>query len=59
MSESPSLEFNRIEENTIDDSVMMALTMRARLSGFDAYILPQAVDLPMANRREDILIVRP
>ena len=32
---------------------------RARAAGFDAYVVPQAADLPMANRREDILIVAP
>jgi hypothetical protein len=33
--------------------------MRARNQGFDAYIRAQAPDLPMANRREDILVIRP
>lgn len=58
-NEMPSVEFNRIEHGTIDDSVVMALIMRARIAGFDAYVMPQSDDLPMANRREDILIVRP
>lgn len=57
--EIPSVEFNRIEENQLDDSVILSLIMRARSQGFDAYILPQPSSLPMANRREDILIVRP
>jgi SAM-dependent methyltransferase len=57
--EAPVIEFNRIEPDTIDDAVVMALIMRARLAGFDAYLVPQSEDLPMANRREDILIVRP
>lgn len=57
--EAPIVEFNRIEPDTIDDSVVMALIMRARLAGFDAYVVQQSDDLPMANRREDILIVRP
>jgi 2-polyprenyl-3-methyl-5-hydroxy-6-metoxy-1,4-benzoquinol methylase len=43
----------------LDDSVIMSLLMRARSQGFDSYVLPQADNLPMANRREDILIVRP
>ena len=55
----PKVEFNRIEEKMIDDAVIMGMVMRARLAGFDAYILPQPDDLPMANRREDVLIVRP
>ena len=55
----PIVAFNRIESNNIDDSVVMAMVMRARLAGFDAYAVPQEDDLPMANRREDVLIVRP
>ena len=57
--EQPKVEFNRIEHDHIDDAVLMALIQRARGQGFDAYILPQNPKLPMANRREDILIVRP
>lgn len=58
-NEVPRVEFNCIEENQLDDSVILSLVMRARSQGFDAYILPQPCSLPMANRREDILIVRP
>ena len=57
--QAPEVQFNRIEPDRIDDAVVMALLQRARLQGFDAYVLPQAADLPMANRREDVLIVRP
>lgn len=55
----PIVEFNKIEDGQIDDSIVMGLVNRARLQGFDAYIMPQQADLPMANRREDILIIRP
>lgn len=55
----PEVRFNRIEREQIDDSVVMAVLARARTQGFDAYVLPQARDLPMSNRREDILIRRP
>lgn len=57
--EGPSVQFNIPEAGVIDDSVIMALIQRARLQGFDAYIVPQEPELPMANRREDILITRP
>lgn len=57
--EPPAVSFNAIEHDKIDDSVVFAVLQRARASGFDAYVLPQGADLPMANRREDILIVRP
>jgi hypothetical protein len=58
-AELPEVEFNQIEHAQIDDAVVMALLQRARIQGFDAYIVPQNPSLPMANRREDILITRP
>jgi hypothetical protein len=57
--EVPVIEFNKIETGQLDDSVVMSLVMRARAQGFDAYLLPQGHELPMENRREDILIRRP
>lgn len=56
---APEVVFNNIERDQIDDSVVFALMQRARAAGFDSYVLPQPLALPMANRREDILIVRP
>lgn len=58
-TEIPEPAFNRIEHGNIDDAVVFSLLQRARAQGFDAYVLPQGPDLPMANRREDILITRP
>ncbi len=55
----PSLIYNAIEQGQMDDSVVFAVLMRCRSQGFDAYVMPQSPGLPMANRREDILIVRP
>jgi hypothetical protein len=43
----------------LDDAVIMGLVARARAAGADAYVVPQHPDLPMANRREDILVRRP
>ena len=57
--EPPVVTFNDIEHDQIDDSIIYMIINRARLQGFDAYILPQHPDLPMSNRREDVLIVRP
>jgi hypothetical protein len=57
--ERPPVNFNRLERGQIDDAVILSLVSRARASGFDAYVLPQHSALPMANRREDILILRP
>jgi len=53
------VSFNRLEPSVMDDSVVFAVLARARAQGFHAWVVPQAVDLPMANRREDILIRRP
>lgn len=58
-TDQPNVVFNQIEHDQIDDAVIFALIQRARLAGFDAYVLPQNPTLPMANRREDILIIRP
>ena len=57
--ETPAVAFNRLDSGEIDDSVLLSLMIRARTAGYDAYILPQASSLPMANRREDILIRKP
>lgn len=57
--ELPEVAFNNIEHHRIDDSVILSLVTRARNQGFNAYVLPQNLDLPMANRREDILIRKP
>jgi hypothetical protein len=55
----PPLEFNALEPGRIDDAVVLGLLARTRAAGFDTYVLPQPDELPMANRREDILIRRP
>jgi hypothetical protein len=57
--ERPVVTFNHPEPGKIDDAVLVALLMRTRLAGCDAYVLPQSPELPMANRREDLLICRP
>jgi 2-polyprenyl-3-methyl-5-hydroxy-6-metoxy-1,4-benzoquinol methylase len=48
-----------ILRDCVDDGLMIGLVMRARLAGFDAYLLPQAPNLPFANWREDLLVRRP
>ena len=57
--EDPAVVHNTIEAGQLDDSVVFAILQRARAAGFHAYVLPQPATLPMHNRREDILIVRP
>ncbi len=48
-----------IGADQLDDGVVLALLAHARARGFHAWVLPQASDLPMASRREDVLIRRP
>ncbi len=55
----PEVAFNQVEHDQIDDAVVMAIIQRARAQGCDAYVMPQDPALPMANRREDILIIKP
>lgn len=57
--EPPLVKFNQIERYSIDDTILFSLVLRARAQGFNAYIVPQPPNLPMSNRREDILIFRP
>lgn len=55
----PEVRFDVVENDRIDDSVILGMVMRARAQGCDAYWLPQPESLPMANRREDVLICKP
>jgi SAM-dependent methyltransferase len=55
----PDVAFNAVETDKIDDSVLLGLVARARAAGFEAHLAPQADALPMANRREDLLVSRP
>jgi len=59
VNEEPKVECNKIRDSQIDDSIILSILLRCRLSGFDAYVLPQPRLLSLENRREDILIRRP
>jgi hypothetical protein len=56
---SPEVAPFAVATDRIDDSLLVGLMMRARIAGFDAYLLPQPPNLAFANRREDLLIERP
>lgn len=56
---APEVLFGNIELGKMDDSSFIHIIMRSRIQGFHAYLLPQDSRLPFANRREDILIVKP
>jgi len=56
---APKAQAAALNPGEIDDGVVLGLVARMRAAGLHAFVVPQAPDLPMANRREDILIVRP
>ena len=57
--DAPTVHFNQLEPEHMDDGLLLGFQTRARMSGFEAFIVPQPPDLPMANRREDMLFFRP
>lgn len=58
-SDLPNVDCNVPEPGEIDDATIIWIIQRARSQGFHSWVLPQFSDLPMSNRREDILIKRP
>ncbi len=58
-NDAPEVDFLAVETDKIDDAVLLGVVMRARAQGCDAYWLAQPEALPMANRREDIVIHKP
>lgn len=58
-TEVPQVRWAEVEDDRIDDAVILGVIMRARAQGCDAYWMPQPAGLPMANRREDIVIHKP
>ncbi len=57
--DTPDVRFNVPVKGAIDDAVISSIVSRYRQSGFDVYWLPQPDSLPMSNRREDLLIMKP
>jgi hypothetical protein len=55
----PDLTWPALPRPEFDDASVIGLLGRARAAGFHAWLVPQATGLPMANRREDLLIERP
>jgi 2-polyprenyl-3-methyl-5-hydroxy-6-metoxy-1,4-benzoquinol methylase len=58
-SEPPHVAAFDTPSERIDDGVVFGIAQRLRGGGYDAYVVPQSDALPLANRREDLLIVRP
>lgn len=57
--QDPIVDFLKVEFQQIDDAILAGMIQRAQASGCDAYLLPQAKELPMHNRRDDLLIKKP
>ena len=57
--EIPKVDFMVVEDLKIDDGVVFGIMQRYRNFGFDTYLLPQNEQLPIASRREDILVKKP
>ena len=57
--DEPDLSWPVLPTSELDDASVVALLSRARAAGFHAWLMPQAAGLPMANRREDLVIERP
>jgi SAM-dependent methyltransferase len=57
--EPPPAALTHPDGGELDDSVVLGLLSRARAAGCDAHVIPLCRDLPLANRREDILVTRP
>ena len=55
----PDTRFNQLVPGQMDDGFILGLATRMRMAGFHAYLMPQNRALPMSNRREDLLIVKP
>ncbi len=55
----PSLPTPSNSKEQIDDRALAELVSAAQEAGCDAYVLPQPSNLPMANRRDDLLISKP
>lgn len=49
----------KIDSNQIDDGILIGMILHARNRGFHGYIIPQDSSLPMSNRREDLLFIKP
>ncbi|ENN84231.1 hypothetical protein RHSP_76930 [Rhizobium freirei PRF 81] len=55
----PPLPSPSAGQGLIDDAVLQGLISRAHSMSCDAYLVPQPSSLPMANRRDDLLVRKP
>jgi 2-polyprenyl-3-methyl-5-hydroxy-6-metoxy-1,4-benzoquinol methylase len=55
----PEVKAFAIDKSRLDDGFILGFLSHIRMGGFEAYVLPQPLSLPLASRREDVLIVAP
>ncbi len=55
----PEVKAFAIDKSRLDDGFILGLLTHFRMGGFEAYVLPQPTSLPLASRREDVLIIAP
>jgi hypothetical protein len=56
---TPAIPLFEAATSKIDDAVLAGLVGRAHAAGCDAYVVPQSPELPMANRRDDLVLIKP
>jgi len=57
--EAPVIRPFSVERDAIDDFVLAAIVARAHAAGCHAYLMPMDPTLPMSNRRDDLLFLKP
>ena len=58
LEQKENLKFHHEKSERIDDTIIFSILSRFRNFGCETYLLPQSINLPFSNRREDILIVK-
>ena len=56
--EQPQFVFFEFPTCAFDDSIILSDMFNLCINGFEAYTIPLVRDLPMASRKEDMLIVK-
>jgi SAM-dependent methyltransferase len=55
----PDPGYGTLRRGEPGDGLVLGLLAHARGAGFHAWVLPQPPELPLANRREDVVLARP
>ena len=57
--QDPIVKHLQPDHGKINDAVLAGLVARAQEAGRNAFLVPQAPDLPFSNRRDDLIIEQP